>query len=109
MKNNLSEILGGMIALILFLLYFFGMYKIISDDHRYTTKDVVIGAVVFPYPWWVGSKELYRYVTVSSEDRAFESMCLDKTESMGIKRKMRLSLCECIVETRDENQCKKRS
>ena len=108
MKETLTEISGAILPIIPFALYIFGMYAIIADDHRYTTKDVVIGAVIFPYPLWVGGKEVYRLASTSSEDRALESKCLDATEAVGIKRKSRLRFCECLVETKDENQCKQK-
>ena len=105
MKETISEISGAILGIILFALYIFGMYSIITDDHRYTTKDLVIGTVIFPYPWWVGGKEIYRLVTTSSEDRALEKKCLDATEAIGLKQKSRLRFCECMIETKDESQC----
>lgn len=105
MKETFSGVISSVIAIALFTLYIFGMYKIITDDHRYTTKDVVLGVVVFPYPWWVGGKEFYRIASTSSEDRAIEEKCLDTTEALGLKNKSRLRFCECIVETRSEAQC----
>lgn len=108
MRENSGEIAGLVLSLALFLLYIFGMYTIITDDHRYTTKDVVIGAVAFPYPWWVGAKEIYHITSTSSEDRAMETRCLDTTEAIGMGRKSRLRFCECLVETKNENQCKQK-
>jgi hypothetical protein len=108
----MKDMLGGAAVFVfgaaLFLLYIFGMYKIVVDDHRYTTKDVAIGMFVFPYPWWVGGKEIYRISTTSSEDRALEEKCLDATEALGLRQKSRLRFCECIVETRDEERCKQK-
>lgn len=98
--------IAGIIAAVLFALYAFGVYKIIADDHRYTTKDVVIGVVVFPYPWWVGAKELYRLATTSSEDREFEEKCLDASEALGLGRNSRLRYCSCLVETKSPELCK---
>lgn len=92
----------------LFLLYIFGIYKIIVDDHRYTTKDVAIAFFVPPYRWWVGGKEVYRISTTTPEERALEQECLDSTEALGLGRKARLRFCECIVETRNVQQCKYR-
>lgn len=108
MKEILSNTITVAFGIALFLLYIFGMYKIVADDHRYTTKDVVIGLVAFPYPWWVGGKEVYRIANTSSEDRALEEKCLDATEALGLKQKSRLRFCECIVETRNEEQCKQK-
>ena len=108
----MKEMLGSAVTVVfgaaLFLLYIFGMYKIVADDHRYTTKDVAIGLIVFPYPWWVGGKEVYRIATTSSEDRALEEKCLDATEALGLKQKSRLRFCECMVETRNEEQCRQK-
>ena len=108
MKDMLGDAVGVIFGIVLFVLYIFGMYKIVSDDHRYSTKDVVIGAVLFPYPWWVGGKELYRIATISSEDRAIEEKCLDAAEAFGLKQKSRLRFCECIVEIKNEEQCKQK-
>lgn len=102
----MSDFIGFVIGAFLFLLYIFGMYEIIVDDHRYTTKDVVIGAVAFPYPWWVGAKEGYRFLTTTSEDREIEEKCLDAFEALNMPRKSRLRLCESMVETRDPEACK---
>lgn len=108
MKDMLSGAVTVVFGIALFLLYIFGMYKIVADDHRYTTKDVVIGLVVFPYPWWVGGKEVYRIATTSSENRAIEEKCLDATEAAGLQQKSRLRFCECLVETRNEEQCRQK-
>jgi hypothetical protein len=102
----MSDFIGYIVGAFLFALYIFGMYEIIVDDHRYTTKDVVIGAVVFPYPWWVGGKEAYRFTTTTSEDRETEVKCLDASEALGMPRKSRLRFCECFVETQDPEICK---
>ena len=51
MSDYISPIIYTFLYTFFFILYFFGMYVIISDDHRYATKDVVIGAIFFPYPW----------------------------------------------------------
>ncbi len=104
----MKDMLGGALGIAVFLLYIFGMYTIVSDDHRYTTKDVVIGAIFFPYPWWVGGKEVYRIATTSSEDRALEGKCLDATEALGLKQKSRLRFCKCLVETKNEDQCRQK-
>lgn len=90
------------------LLYLFGMYKIGTDDHRYTSKDVAIGLVLFPYPWWVGGQEVYRIATMSSEERNSEEACLDATEAIGLGRKSRLRFCECFAETKNEEQCRQK-
>jgi len=82
------------------------MYEIIVDDHRYTTKDVAIAAVFFPYPWWVAGKEGYRFLITSSEDREFEEKCLDASEALGMPRQSRLRYCECFAETKDPETCK---
>ena len=108
MKEMLDWLTEVTLPVILISLYIFGMYFIIADDHRYTTKDVVIGAVFFPYPWWVGGKEVYRIATKSSEDRELEAKCLDATEAVGFKQKSRLRYCECIVETKNESECKQK-
>ncbi len=101
----MSDFLSVVIWFLLFLLYGFGMYQIIADDHRYTTKDVLIGAAFFPYSWWVGGKEAYRILTTSSEDREFEENCLDVSEALWLKRKSRLRYCECLVETGKPTFC----
>ncbi len=102
----MSNFIGTVIGAICFLLYIFGMYEIIIDDHRYTTKDLIIAGVVFPYPLWVGGKNAYRIMTTSAEDRNTELKCLDASEALGMPRKSRLRFCECFVETKDPQTCK---
>ena len=102
----ISDYIGFVVGPLLFILYIYGMYAIIVDDHRYTTKDVVIGAVVFPYPWWVGAKEGYRIMSTSSDDRKIEEKCLDALETVGVPRKSRLRYCECVTKTHDREACK---
>lgn len=108
MKDMFSNAVTAVFGITLFLLYIFGMYKIVADDHRYTTKDVAIGLVVFPYPWWVGGKEVYRLATTSSANRDIEEKCLDATEAAGLKQKSRLRFCECFVEIKNEEQCRQK-
>lgn len=108
MKNIREGGFGIFLFAALFLLYIFGIYKIIIDDHHYTTKDVAIAVFVFPYPWWVSGQEIYRILTTSSEERALEEECLDSTEALGLGRKARLRFCDCIVETKNLQQCKQR-
>ncbi len=102
----MSDFIGFVFGAFLVLLYIFGMYAIIVDDHRYTTKDVVIASVVLPYAWWVGGNEAYRFLTTSAEDRDTEVKCLDASEALGMPRKSRLRFCECFVETKDPQTCK---
>lgn len=91
--------------LALFTLYVGGLYEIISDDQRYTTKDAVLAFVIFPYPMWVGVKEAYRYFTVSAADRQFEDECLTTTEALGVPRESRLRYCDCFTKTKNEKMC----
>ena len=102
----MSDFIGIVVGMFVMLLYIFGMYEIIVDDHRYTTKDVVIGFAFFPYPWWVGGKEAYRFMTTSAEDRDTAVKCLDASEALGMPRKSRLRFCECFVETKNSEICK---
>ena len=102
----MSDFIQFVVGAFFVFLYIFGMYGIITDDHRYTTKDVMIGAVVFPYPMWVGGKEAYKFMTTSAEDRDTEVKCLDASEALGMPRKSRLRFCECFVETKDPETCK---
>ncbi len=105
MKDFLS-VIQALLYFLLILLFCFGIYKIIADDHRYTTKDVFIGIVFPPYTFWVGGTEAYRILTTSSEDREFEEKCLDMSEALGLQRKSRLRYCECLVETGKRETCK---
>lgn len=95
-----DSLVGGLIGVCVGGLFIFGLYNIIRDDHRYTTKDVVIGLIIPPYPIWVGGKEAYRFLSSSSEDRETEQKCLDASEALGMQRNSRLRYCECFVETR---------
>ena len=59
-EKLLEAVLGAMtVAFYLagIALYFFGMYVVIADDHRYTSKDVVIAGIFFPYAWFTGVKQ----------------------------------------------------
>ena len=106
MKDTIAGFLGIMVTITFFGLYFLGIYSVVRDDHRYTTKDVVIAAVIFPYAIYVGGETIYRVITTSSEDRAQEKTCLDTAEAIGLKRKLRLRYCECMIESRDEDKCR---
>lgn len=50
------------------LVYLFGFYKVIADS-RYTAKDVALSVVIFPYPLWVGAKEIYWYLDAPSSSQ----------------------------------------
>ena len=55
MKNTLGSLAGGLILLLIVGSYLFGATKILVDDHRYDTKDVVIGFAFFSLyhlGWW---------------------------------------------------------
>ena len=109
MSDFVASIFSGLEVLfygLLFLLWIVGISEIVLDDHRYTSKDVVIAAIVFPYPWWVGSKVVYRYMTTTSEEREIEEKCLDASEGLGMPRKSRVRFCDCYVETQDSEICK---
>lgn len=108
MKALFSGATNILITMTFFSIYLLGMYKIITDDHRYTTKDVVIGSIFFPYPLWIGTKEGYRIITTTSEELKNVEKCLDENEALGLKQKSRLRFCECMVETNDVNQCQQR-
>lgn len=108
MKGAFGSAVNILAGIAFFSIYILGMYKIVSDDHRYTSKDVIIGAIMFPYPIWIGGKEVYRTITTSSENRKNEEKCLDATEALGMKQKSRLRFCECMVETNNEDQCQER-
>jgi len=93
MKNLFYTLL----QFLLFGLYCLGMYVIISDDHNYATKDVVIAAIFIPYPMWVGGKEIYKYITVPSIARRNEHKCLNELEFRGVPRKRRIKICKCFI------------
>lgn len=107
-KKTFLESLGGVWVGAALILYLFGMYKIASDDNRYTTKDVAIALFIFPYPWWVGGSELYKIASTSEEERKIEEECLAVTETIGVPRKSRLRFCECYSETKNEYKCKEK-
>lgn len=104
--GNIKDLISTVMFISMVILYFFGMYIIITDDHRYTTKDVVIAGVFFPYPWYAGGKEVYKLLTVSAGDRMNEAKCLDATEAIGMPRKSRLRYCECAVKTKNPKACR---
>ena len=92
-------LLGG------FVLYLSGMYVIVADDHRYTSKDVVIAAFFFPYAWYAGGETVYRITTTSSREREFLERCLGCGEASRMPRKPRLRYCECLAERQSRNVC----
>lgn len=100
-----EQVVGTIVGVLLFLPYGYGLYKIIADDHRYTTKEVVIGLALPPYALWVGGRELYRIATVLSDDRVFEAKCLDASAAIGMERTSRLRYCECLVQTKEQKAC----
>lgn len=101
MNNLITAIIAAIIGAIqvtLLILYLFGMYSLVFDDHRYTTKDLLVGAVVFPYAIYIGGKEAYKIMTMSSENRDGVERCLNKAEYSGAPRKLRVKICDCMGE-----------
>lgn len=92
MKGMLGSVINIVFGMVFFSIIL-GMYKIVSYDDRYTTKDVIIGAIFFPYSLWIGGKEVYRNITVASEDIENEERCLVATEALGMSQKSRLRFC----------------
>ena len=103
MKNILGSLAGGLILLLIVGSYLFGATKILVDDYRYDTKDVVIGFMFPPYPVWVGGKELYKIVTTTSEFRDKENRCL-KMPLINLlsTTESKLSFCECLATAKTE-------
>ena len=60
--KNFGEVVQVAIVVGFFVLYALGGYQLITDD-KYTGKDIAIGVVIFPYPAWVGAKEVYAYAS----------------------------------------------
>lgn len=60
--NKIKELLGQAVGVFIWLfmgsIYLFGMYSLAVKD-TYSTKQFIIGGVVFPYSIYIGSKELY--------------------------------------------------
>jgi hypothetical protein len=100
-----ENVLPGLLGLILITLYFTGLYVVIADDHRYTSKHVILAVALPPYPVWVGGIHFYRMASLSSEMRVNEEQCLEKLETLGAPRKFRLSVCECLAEGNSPQQC----
>lgn len=107
--ENFFQTVSGLLMLALYLggfvLYLSGMYVIVADDHRYTSKDVVIAAFFFPYAWYAGGETVYRITTTSSREREFLERCLDAGEASRMPRKPRLRYCECLAERQSRNVC----
>jgi len=106
MKDIFSSLLGGLILLLIVGSYLFGATKILVDDRRYDTKDVVIGFAFFPYTIWVGGKELYKLATTTSEFRNKENKCLTAAEAF-MPRNPRLRLCECVANANNQDEAEK--
>ena len=104
-KGALEGAIGKIIPAVFVSLYVIGVGTLISDDHRYTTKHLVAGIVLFPYALYVGGESSFRFISQSSEYRQREKQCLDAAEAQGIGRSLRLDLCECVASGGDVQQC----
>ena len=100
-----ANLIGGAVWLLLFCLYVVGIFVLVTDDHRYTTKNLVAGVILFPYAWYVGGKTIYHYATNSSEHRAIENKCMDYAEAQEVGRKARVWLCDCVANGTSVQQC----
>lgn len=98
--------LWGAIPILILCVFLLGVYKIIVDDNRYTSKDVALAVFIPPYPLWVGSKEVYRLATAKPGSQAREDQCFRTAELLGMPRKPRVEFCECTVETNDLDYCR---
>jgi hypothetical protein len=107
MKNipGLGSLVVGSILLLILGSYLLGATKILVDDHRYDSKDVVIGFIFPPYPVWVGGKELYKLATTTSEFRDKENRCL-KMPLINLLStpKSKLSFCKCLAVAKTEQE-----
>ena len=92
----------GVIVVALLGLFILGFYKMFTDEHRYTTR---VSTIFWPYPIYIGAKEVYRYWSTTSEERRYEEACLNSMSVINISRKARLSYCECMVEKRNKFYC----
>jgi len=105
MKDIFSSLLGGLILLLIVGSYLFGATKILVDDYRYDTKDVVIGFMFPPYPVWVGGKELYKLATTTPEFRNRKNKCLEMPLINLISTpKSKLSFCKCLAVAKTEQE-----
>ena len=97
------------ILLLLGTLYLFGLYETISDDHKYTDKDVLIGAVIFPYAITVGAQSIYNIGFTSSEFRDYKKQCLRGSTVLKMERYLRHRFCECMFDERKVPICEAKS
>jgi len=107
MKNipGLGSLVVGSILLLILGSYFLGATKILVDDHRYDSKDVVIGFIFPPYVLWVGGEELYRLATTTSEFRDKENRCLEMPIiNLLSSTKSKLRFCECLAGAKTEQE-----
>ena len=105
MKDMFGSLVGGLILLLIVGSYLFGATKILVDDYRYDTKDVVIGFMFPPYPVWVGGKELYKLAATTPSFREKENRCL-KTPLLNLlsTKESKLNFCECIASAKTEKE-----
>ena len=103
--EKFGSIISSSISIVLVLLYIIGIFSLVADDHRYTSKHLIAGVIIFPYAWYVGAKTGYHYLSTSSDYRHTENQCLDAAEAQGIRRKSRLYLCNCVAEGSTAQQC----
>jgi len=86
-------------------LYFLGLYTIGTDDHRYSSKQLILGFFAPPYPWYVGGKTAYRYLITTPQYRRSEKICLDAAQEKSVPRRLRLDWCGCLASGEDAKQC----
>lgn len=103
--EKVGGFLGASLGFSLFALYITGVVSLVSDDHRYTSKNLIAGVVLFPYSWYIGGKTVYHFSATTRQHRDTEAKCLDYAEAQDVSRKARVFLCECVANGSPVAQC----
>ena len=92
--------IGTILGLILFVVYSIGIVVLVTDDNRYSGKNLVAGIFLPPYSWYVGGKAMYHYFSTSSFHRQVEERCFAGLQGGGTSKE-RTELCECMAKKSD--------
>ena len=103
-KQWVEPVFGMFFFIFFFFMYAFGLYTLITSD-RYTTKQVVVAAIIFPYPMWISTKETYRFATTTSDERRIENTCWSRLANTPLPQSDKEAFCDCFVKNQNLETC----
>jgi hypothetical protein len=101
MWRRIAIVLG----IVLFPLFAFGEYTIVTDHFHYSGKDIAIGLVAWPYPMWVTGQQIYRLATTTQTQRDIEHGCLEASVTEQIPLRQAVFICKCMMTKEDFSYC----